>query len=344
VTINTGATYNLGASDAVASIAGAGTLALNTYTLTIGADNTSTSLTGLITGTGNLIKQGNGTLTLGGANTGWSGTTTINGGIVSISADNNLGATPATITAASITLNGGALQATAGFALATNRGITLGSAGGGLAATGSNTFTIPGVIMGAYALTINGAGQTGMVILSGTNMYGTTSLAVGTIVNGGILSISRDNNLGATPATITAASITLNGGALQTTASFALASNRGITLGTNNGGLAATGSNTLTYAGIITDAGACAVAIAAAVAAPLRSDQGWRPQAPPYPPQLSSPNSHHQHQYPHPHPPSNALTSYQGWRYLCWWQVMVMGRGLSGLMVTAVTAPALTRH
>jgi fibronectin-binding autotransporter adhesin len=70
VSVSTGATYALGVSDTIGSIAGAGTVSLSSNTLTAGGDNTSTTVSGSITGTGGaLTKTGSGTLTLSGANT-----------------------------------------------------------------------------------------------------------------------------------------------------------------------------------------------------------------------------------------------------------------------------------
>ena len=78
VTVASGATYNVGANDTIASIAGAGAVNLNSYTLTVG-DANSTTYSGVMSGTGNLIKQGAGTLTMSGANP-YSGGTTVNAG------------------------------------------------------------------------------------------------------------------------------------------------------------------------------------------------------------------------------------------------------------------------
>jgi uncharacterized protein with beta-barrel porin domain len=55
--------------DTIASIAGAGDINLSSYTLTIGGDNASTEVSGVISGTGSLTKSGTGTLTLSGTNT-----------------------------------------------------------------------------------------------------------------------------------------------------------------------------------------------------------------------------------------------------------------------------------
>ncbi len=65
------------------SIAGAGNFNLGANTLTVGGLNTSTEVSGVISGTGSLIKIGNGRLLLDGANT-YSGTTTINAGLLQV--------------------------------------------------------------------------------------------------------------------------------------------------------------------------------------------------------------------------------------------------------------------
>jgi autotransporter-associated beta strand protein len=82
VTVATGATYNVNASDTLGSIAGAGlittTASSGTITLTTGNDNTSTSFSGALqdglTATLALTKMGSGTLTLLGTNTYTAGT------------------------------------------------------------------------------------------------------------------------------------------------------------------------------------------------------------------------------------------------------------------------------
>ena len=65
ITISSGATYDVDANDAVSSVTGAGAIDIaSSVTLTIGADNSSTTLSGVISGDGNLIKVGIGTITL----------------------------------------------------------------------------------------------------------------------------------------------------------------------------------------------------------------------------------------------------------------------------------------
>jgi autotransporter-associated beta strand protein len=81
VSISSGATLSLGGNDTVGSIAGAGSISLGANTLTVGGDNSSTTASGVISGTGSLFKTGTGVLTLSAANT-FTGTLTINNGTV----------------------------------------------------------------------------------------------------------------------------------------------------------------------------------------------------------------------------------------------------------------------
>lgn len=99
-------------------------------------------------------------------------------------------------------------------------------------------------------LTVNVSSGATITLGSANNSYhGNTTISSGT------LSISSDANLGSVPTGVTANSITLGGGTLETTASFTLNSNRGITLtAATNNGISPT-SGTLTYNGLITGSG-----------------------------------------------------------------------------------------
>ncbi len=168
--------------------------------------NTTLTLNGPVTGNGNLTLAGPGTLVLGGAST-YTGNTTVNGGILSISSDGNLGA-PAGVLA----LNAGKLQTTAD--MASSRSITVGS--GVLAPDEGTTLTLNGIVTGSSGLIMQGAGK---LVLAGANTY-----AGPTLVNSGTLSISSGVNLGghSNP-------LVLNNGKLQTTASMTM--DNAITLG-----------------------------------------------------------------------------------------------------------------
>jgi autotransporter-associated beta strand protein len=86
LTVASGATFDVnGKTDTIGSLAGAGTVTLGAGALTAGADNTSTTFSGVLSGTGTLTKSGTGTLTLSGssANTS-SGTTTVAAGTLQL--------------------------------------------------------------------------------------------------------------------------------------------------------------------------------------------------------------------------------------------------------------------
>jgi autotransporter-associated beta strand protein len=136
------------------------------------------TLSGIISGTGALIKAGAGTLTLSNTNT-YSGITTISAGTLKISADANLGTAPSSVTATSITFNGGTLNTTGTFTLSTNRGITLTGAGT-INTDSSTTLTYGGIISGEGAFAKSGTGT--LINPTGTNTYtGATTISAGTL-------------------------------------------------------------------------------------------------------------------------------------------------------------------
>ena len=156
VTVSTGAALALNNfNQTVGSLAGDGGVSLGTATLTLGGNNLSTNMSGVISGTGAVVKNGTGTLILAGNNT-FSGNTTINGGTLQLG-------------------DGGTSGSVLGNIV--NNGI--------LAIDRSNNITLGGVISGTGALQQNGAGVT---TLTGINTYtGLTSVnAGGLIVNGSI--------------------------------------------------------------------------------------------------------------------------------------------------------------
>ena len=174
-----------------ASISGAGTVDLGggTRSFTVNDSGATTDLLiSAIVANGQLTKAGAGTLQLSSTSSTYAGPTTITGGVLSISANTNLGATPASATPGNVVINGGTLQATAGFTLSTNRGIAVGpttGSGTGTIDVTTGTLTYGGILAnntgGTGGLNKSGAGT---LTLSGSaaNTYtGATSVAHGTL-------------------------------------------------------------------------------------------------------------------------------------------------------------------
>ncbi len=149
----------------------------------IGVDAaTALTVSGNITGAAgkNLTKVGPGTLTLSGTNT-YLGSSTINAGTVKVGADTNLGTAPGSATPGHLALNGGTLQTTSTFSLASNRGVALGAAGGTIDTDAATTLTYNGVIAGTSGGALNKAGA-GTLALGGVSTYdGATNINAGTV-------------------------------------------------------------------------------------------------------------------------------------------------------------------
>jgi autotransporter-associated beta strand protein len=175
VTVSSGATLSLNASETLGSLAGAGNVSLNGFTLSSGDNNSSTTFSGGLIGSGGFAKTGSGTLTLSGSNSGtFTGDTTISsGGTLSVASDDNLGS-------GTLSINNSTLGITGATTIDNSIALTNG-------ATISNTsaVTLSGAISGSGSLSKAGSG---VLSLSGTSNYGgNTTVSAGTLSVAGAL-------------------------------------------------------------------------------------------------------------------------------------------------------------
>ncbi|HZU36794.1 MAG TPA: autotransporter-associated beta strand repeat-containing protein, partial [Gemmataceae bacterium] len=166
----------------------------NAVTSTINVNAGTLTISGPISGTGELIKTGIGTLVLPGANS-YTGLTAIVAGVLDVQTAAALGnnASVAVGAAATLQIDGTGLTFTKTLILAGTVNSLNGSntwSGNVVTVAASSTFnvgagqtlTLSGVISGTYGLTVNKSG-TGTLVLTNTNTYaGATSIEAGIVV------------------------------------------------------------------------------------------------------------------------------------------------------------------
>ncbi len=202
---------------------GDGTAAGVGYTATINS---------VLTGNTQLTKTDLGTLILGASNT-YAGGTAINGGVLQVAENSNLGDA-----AGNVSFNGGTLRTTADFTI--DRATELQSAGGTIETTNATKLGYDGIVTGDGNLTKIG---TGTLVLNGTNTY-----AGGTAINAGVVQIASDANLGSA-----SGQFSIDGGTLHSTADISM--NRSTTIGAGNATIETDTGTTLTQQGSITGTG-----------------------------------------------------------------------------------------
>ncbi len=187
LTFGTPTTYTLG------GLAGTGNIGLGSVALTVGNNNSNTTYSGVLSGTGSLTVIGTGVLTLSGANT-YSGATTISGGTLRLGASNVI---PNGAGVGNVTDNG--TLDMGGFSTTINGlsggGVVDNSGGGAPTLTVGNnnvSSTFSGVVQnttGTLGLTKIGTGD---LTLGGNNSFsGVLTVQAGT------LTVATVNNAGA---------------------------------------------------------------------------------------------------------------------------------------------------
>ena len=180
-----GATLDLnGLNQTIASLSGtAGSrLMLGSATLTVGGDNSSSTFSGVISGTGVLSKNGTGTLSLGGANT-FTGSTLIHAGTLKL-------------------LNGGGLPASGTISVAANSlfdvsALASFTVNNGKRLTGSGSVTGLVVVAGGGTLTPGSSGGT-LTFCSGLTLSSNAQVQIAPGTPGNLLRITGGTFTGST--------------------------------------------------------------------------------------------------------------------------------------------------
>ena len=222
------------------------------------AANDDLTVSGTISGTGGLIKSGNGVLKLSGTNT-YTGTTTLSAGTLAIASNSALGGGTLSLNGGTLTASGGARSIANSLTLTANSTIA-----------GSDNLTLASTLInsgGNRTLTINNSGATtlGNINLSNNNTGRTLTIAgtgnstiSGIITNGGTgagnLTKSGSGTLTLTGANTYTGTTTISAGTLQIGAGGTTGSIAGTSI-VNNAALAFDRSNDLIYVGVISGTG-----------------------------------------------------------------------------------------
>ncbi|NBV87011.1 MAG: hypothetical protein EBS01_12295, partial [Verrucomicrobia bacterium] len=221
--LNADGTVNLStAAQTMATLTGAGLLYLNGAALTVGNGNFS----GSIAGSGSLLKETTGTLTLGGSNT-FSGSATVAAGSLSLISGGSIGSTSLAV------YSGASLVVASGAALNTAAELSLDGTArfGGAAVLASLNGASSGVLQlagteltlsnGAFAGALVDAGGAGSLVKAGAGLLsltGANTFSGALSVAAGVLSLAGTGSLATTALNIAA------GGTLTVAAAASLSS------------------------------------------------------------------------------------------------------------------------
>lgn len=177
----------------LASGAGGAMTITSGKTLTVNSSSADSTFARNITGDGGLTKSGNFILNLTGSGNTYTGATTINGGMLTLSASNSAGGSTA-----AISLGNAFLGFNGNFELGSGRAITLTAAGSGLDVYGGNTATFNGNIgESGDARTLTKRGD-GTLVLGGSG----STFSGATTISNGVLRMADANALGSGSVTV----------------------------------------------------------------------------------------------------------------------------------------------
>jgi len=199
-TLRATSTFSLNTNRGIELEAGGGTLAV-----TSGSKLTAD---GVISGAGDLIISGPGTVDLNRTNTYTGSTTVNNGATLNLASDANLGTAPASPTAGHLTLDDATIELDGSFTLNANRRVALGTGGATIDAISGRDLVIGSSVSGLGSLTKAGSGD---LTLNSANTYsGGTTMEQGTIFVGnntalgsGTITVDGSSTLGSNQANIT---------------------------------------------------------------------------------------------------------------------------------------------
>ena len=196
----------------VGGLAGATNLALqNTdsvaIALSVGGNNENASYSGILSGAGSLIKNGNGTQTLSNASNSFTGAVNVNSGKLSAA---SLGGFASSRT---FTLNGGTLSYTGSANVSQNNLALSVTANSILEVTNSAaTLRSGGTLSGSSQLTINGPGTVALGQNAANATYGNGFTGDIVVSNGATLSLRNQNSMGSTAGGVATGTTTIQSG------------------------------------------------------------------------------------------------------------------------------------
>ncbi len=226
----------------VGSIAGAGNYVLGINELTAGSNNQSTTVSGVISGAGSLVKTGTGTLTLSGAAT-YTGATTVSAGDLTVTG--TIKSTLATVNnGGTLEFQGNGFQMTSGgpTTITNNTGGNLLFGNTSSAGTATTTITnASGATTTFNNTSVAGSAQmtnAGAVVFNGNDgtAANSSSASTATITNNGTATLTFNNGSSAGGATI-------NNSAAGTTTTFNNTSTAGTATLTNSGAVVFNGND-----------------------------------------------------------------------------------------------------